>query len=656
MRFLSRLLISLFLVMAFGASALGSTTPNKKYNNQTTGSNVNTWGVVLNSNFTTIDNNLGGTLSLSVAGNSNVTLTNAQAQNLIYNFTGALTGNINVIFPAAGGLYFINNNTTGAYTLTIQAGTSTAGITVPQGQSVPVVVDNSSSPPTIDGAVGTTITYIADSVGGTANAISVSLTSPPNFVLTTGAQLWFVPTTLNTSSTVTMTTPDSSTKNIKAISPGGLIDVPANYLVPGNPQLLYYDGTEWVDITTVYFGTIKSVSTDQSVTNITTFDDYVATAAVNLTIAHSTTLPPFWWIETNALGGAVTITPNASDAINVNGQTLSAGTAFVIPQGATAKVSSDGAGNLFILFNGARLNTESTLASATTTNLGSAASNIIDITGTTTITSFGSSASIANPLYFIRFTGVLTLTYNATSLIVPGSANITTAAGDAAIAEYLGSGNWKVLSYSHIGGNVVKVDTQQFTSSGTYTPCVGLIDADVRAVGGGGGGGGAKGAATTRGGGGGAGSYSEKVLSAASVGTSQTVTIGAAGAAGDNTGSNGGDGGATSLGTLVTTNGGAHGSGSTSGFAAPGAGGATGTGDFVIAGQAGMSGYFGGIGGYSPLGFGYSGQPPSSDNAAGLAGSGYGAGGSAGHDNTSTGWAGAPGLKGYMIITEYCSQ
>ena len=54
-------------------------TPNKGYTNQATATNSGTWGVVLNSNFTTIDNNLGGTLTLSVAGNTNVTLTAAQS-------------------------------------------------------------------------------------------------------------------------------------------------------------------------------------------------------------------------------------------------------------------------------------------------------------------------------------------------------------------------------------------------------------------------------------------------------------------------------------------------------------------------------------------------------------------------------------------------
>ena len=95
----------------------------------------------------------------------------------------------------------------------------------------------------------------------------------------------------------------------------------------------------------------------------------------------------------------------------------------------------------------------STLASANTTDLGTAASACVSITGTTTISSFGSSASSANaPIYFVTFTGALTLTYNSVSMILPGAANITTAAGDSLLAEYLGAGNWKVLVYSAATG------------------------------------------------------------------------------------------------------------------------------------------------------------------------------------------------------------
>lgn len=88
------------------------------------------------------------------------------------------------------------------------------------------------------------------------------------------------------------------------------------------------------------------------------------------------------------------------------------------------------------------------IASAATTDIGSTGSTNVQITGTTTITSLGSSANVNNPLYFIKFAGALTLTYNATSLILPGNANITTAAGDTAFALYLGSGNWQVVQYT----------------------------------------------------------------------------------------------------------------------------------------------------------------------------------------------------------------
>lgn len=88
---------------------------------------------------------------------------------------------------------------------------------------------------------------------------------------------------------------------------------------------------------------------------------------------------------------------------------------------------------------------DGTIASATTTDLSTVNDGDIAVTGTTTITGFGTlTAGIKKVL---TFSGALTLTYNATSLILPGAANITTAAGDVAIMRSLGSGNWKCISY-----------------------------------------------------------------------------------------------------------------------------------------------------------------------------------------------------------------
>ena len=85
-----------------------------------------------------------------------------------------------------------------------------------------------------------------------------------------------------------------------------------------------------------------------------------------------------------------------------------------------------------------------TVVSAATTDIGAAASLRVDISGVVTITSFGTST---NKFRMVRFTGALLLTHNATTLILPGAANITTVAGDTAIATSDGSGNWRVRHY-----------------------------------------------------------------------------------------------------------------------------------------------------------------------------------------------------------------
>jgi hypothetical protein len=90
------------------------------------------------------------------------------------------------------------------------------------------------------------------------------------------------------------------------------------------------------------------------------------------------------------------------------------------------------------------------LASASTTNIGAQQSDNVRITGTTTITSFGTIASGVTRQ--LRFAAALTLTHNATSLILPGGANIITAAGDTATAVSLGSGNWVVTDFMPASG------------------------------------------------------------------------------------------------------------------------------------------------------------------------------------------------------------
>jgi hypothetical protein len=54
---------------------------------------------------------------------------------------------------------------------------------------------------------------------------------------------------------------------------------------------------------------------------------------------------------------------------------------------------------------------------------------------------------VANAVKLVRFAGALTLTHNATSLILPDGLNIATAAGDSCIALSDASGNWRIFAY-----------------------------------------------------------------------------------------------------------------------------------------------------------------------------------------------------------------
>ena len=95
--------------------------------------------------------------------------------------------------------------------------------------------------------------------------------------------------------------------------------------------------------------------------------------------------------------------------------------------------------------------TATTITSAATTDLGTKPNSYLTISDTNTITGLGSSA-VNNEISLVTFSGILTLTHNGTSLILPTASNITTAAGDSAGFVYLGGGNWRCLFYQTASG------------------------------------------------------------------------------------------------------------------------------------------------------------------------------------------------------------
>lgn len=88
----------------------------------------------------------------------------------------------------------------------------------------------------------------------------------------------------------------------------------------------------------------------------------------------------------------------------------------------------------------------SNIASASNLHLELATGDLVHITGTTTVTALGTV--MAGREMCLIFDGILTFTHNATTLILPAAANITTEANASAIMRSLGSGNWICVNYS----------------------------------------------------------------------------------------------------------------------------------------------------------------------------------------------------------------
>ena len=124
-------------------------------------------------------------------------------------------------------------------------------------------------------------------------------------------------------------------------------------------------------------------------------------------------------------------------------------------------------------------------ASATALTLGTDG-NYFDITGTTAITSIATLR--VGIMVCLHFDGILTFTHSVANLILPGGANITTAANDEAIMVEYATGQWRCISYSPASvtgtGAAVRATSPTFVTpalgtpaSGTLTSCTGLPQA-----------------------------------------------------------------------------------------------------------------------------------------------------------------------------------
>jgi hypothetical protein len=228
-----------------------------------------------------------------------------------------------------------------------------------------------------------------------------------------------------------------------------------------------------------------------------------------------------------------------------------------------------------------------------------------------------------------------------------------------------GDGTWAVPSPA-------AAIVQTFTASGTYTPTAGMKYCIVEAVGGGGGGG-----ATTPctagnvcvGSGGGSGAYVKVLLTAAQIGASKSVTIGAGGVSG-------GAGGATAMTGILAASGGGSGASNAPSIFNGRSGGLGGSGSVSIGmtminkdGEQGLGsfGYVSGTsqvtqqggGGDSMMGVGAitfnqgSTGTQSGSGSSALANTGGGGGGAIAAQGVASSNTGGVGGSGNMKITEY---
>jgi hypothetical protein len=102
-------------------------------------------------------------LSKSVTGGS-VTLSAAEYANVVQEYIGTLTSNQIVVLPSTVQIYYLRNQTTGAFALSFQTSAVGGGtVSVPQGQTLTVICD------------GTNVFNSSSAAGGTLSNLAITL-------------------------------------------------------------------------------------------------------------------------------------------------------------------------------------------------------------------------------------------------------------------------------------------------------------------------------------------------------------------------------------------------------------------------------------------------------------------------------------------------
>jgi len=208
-----------------------------------------------------------------------------------------------------------------------------------------------------------------------------------------------------------------------------------------------YDGTDWIGLgtvnastnlyvpynTSIWAGTSGGTANAQTLTPAQALGAYVAGVQHEFLVSASNT------------SGTVTLAVSGLATRNIKkfgGGSVCALAVGDLVVNTIAQVVDDG--TQYLLLNPATHAQGADVASSTTTNLDTATGDYVNITGTTAITGI---ILAQGREVTVQFSGALTFT-NGASLILPGGANITTAAGDCAVLRGEASGVVRCIVYT----------------------------------------------------------------------------------------------------------------------------------------------------------------------------------------------------------------
>lgn len=118
-------------------------TTNLSIEKPANGDYVDTWSTPVNSDWDILDTAFGGVTAINVTGASGtVGLTLTQYRPRILRFSGTLTSNVIYQVPSGvGGVWFMTNASTGAFTISITSAGGGTNIALAQGYTVPAISD-----------------------------------------------------------------------------------------------------------------------------------------------------------------------------------------------------------------------------------------------------------------------------------------------------------------------------------------------------------------------------------------------------------------------------------------------------------------------------------------------------------------------------------